>query len=45
MHYYLERGHSLHELVGMSSLELLFLTASMILTGEEEEKKYGEQKY
>ena len=38
IHYYLERGHSLHELVGMSSLELLFLTASMILTGEEKEK-------
>jgi hypothetical protein len=41
----LERGHSLKELVAMTSTEMLFLMASMILTREEEAKKYGEQKY
>lgn len=41
IHYYLERGHSLRELLELSSYEKLFLSASMILAGEEEKAKYG----
>ena len=41
IHYYLERGHSLKELLALTSTEKLFFMASMILTGEEESKKYG----
>lgn len=41
IHYYLERGHSLKELLDLSNTEKLFLIASMILTGEEEKAKYG----
>ena len=43
IHYYLERGHSLKDLLELSYTEKLFLTASMILTGEEERKAYGQQ--
>lgn len=38
MHYYVQRGHSIRELVNLSTTEKLFFVASMILRGEEEEK-------
>jgi len=42
MHYYLEKGYSLRELSELSTMELLFLTASMMLTSEEVQKANGQ---
>ena len=45
LHYYLEKGHTLHELLNLSYTEKLFMLASMELTGEEMKEAYGEQKH
>lgn len=41
IHYYIQRGHSLDELINLSSSEKAFFCASMILAREEEMKKWG----
>lgn len=38
--YYIQRGHSLSELLGLTRLEKLFLFASINLAREEEQQKY-----
>lgn len=45
LHYYLEKGHSMKELLSLSFMEKMFMLASMELTGEEMDKAYGEQKH
>lgn len=45
VHYYLEKGHNIRELLSLSWAEKMFYMASMELTGEEMEKAYGEQKH
>lgn len=45
MHYYLEKGHSIKELLNLSYTEKIFMIASMEVTGEEISKAYGEQKH
>ena len=42
--YYLERGHSIRELASLTFLEKAFLTASMELHIEAEEKAIEEMK-
>ena len=42
--YYLERGHSIRELAGLTFLEKAFLTASMELHIEAEQKAIEEKK-
>ena len=39
MHYYLEKGHSIKELLNLSYTEKIFMIASMEVTGEEMEKR------
>lgn len=41
IHYYLEKGYSLHELFNLSSLEFNILLASIMLTAEEVPKADG----
>lgn len=45
LHYYLEKGHTLHELLNLSYTEKLFMIASMEVTGEEMKEVYGKQEH
>lgn len=45
LHYYLEKGHTLHELLNLSYTEKIFMIASMEVMGEEMEKAYGKQEH
>ena len=42
MHYYLEKGHSIRELQSLTFAEKIFMSASMLLTGEEMEAANGQ---
>ena len=45
LHYYLEKGHGIRELLSLSWTERMFYIASMEVTGEEMKEAYGEQKH
>lgn len=42
MHYYLEKGHSIRELQSLTFTEKIFMSASMLLTGEEMKAANGQ---
>ena len=42
MHYYLEKGHSIRELQSLTFAEKIFMSASMLLTGEEMKAANGQ---
>lgn len=42
MHYYVQRGHSIRDLLNLSTTEKMFYVASMILQGEEEQQTRNE---
>lgn len=41
LHHYLQRGHSLSELLSLGPVEKRFLKISMVLYYEEEAKRWG----